>query len=463
MYYLQSRWKAENGKLKYYGMRGNGKLNKNELKITKKQTAIINRLPAELCAKEIKVLEKAIAFGAVSENKPKIIPSSLEEARFCTRCCANDFMIAGLEFDAEGLCPMCATERETKNFRSVVPTVTHIPRSTKSRFDAALFYTGGKDSTFILYYLSKVLKLRVLALTWVIPFASDSALKSIENAKKSFDNVEFLSRTVNGDDMRKIYSKLYAANGNTCACPSLAYVLFYPTLVAEKVPYFIAGNEPAQMAGLYYNGMAPAIAYKFPDSKILNFAVNLGRVITFRPPLKRGQFHTLATMRQLAFGANKFAKLAGYRNELVENVTSAVHEVPEILTAFKKSVKGSSRTGNIPAFVQIDLDEICGGKYDWRKVKDLLKKECGWIAPNDEGKGLHTSCKIEKCKEYSQFIRFYRMDSAMIPFSAIEISLATRDGNIPREQALYEIQNTLGFGLEEPSECALMKDFLKIK
>ena len=49
----------------------------------------------------------------------------------------------------------------------------------------------------------------------------------------------------------------------------------------------------------------------------------------------------------------------------------------------------------------------------------------------------------------------------MIPFSAIEISLASRDKNITREQAIHELENTLGFSLEEVPECKIMKEFLK--
>ena len=152
---------------------------------------------------------------------------------------------------------MCQSEEEVKILKSIVPIVEDIPRSKKSRFDNALFYTGGKDSTYLLYYLSKVKGLRVLALTWEIPFISDSAAKSIQNAKKAFQNVEIITRSVNQTELRKFYNKLYLLSGNTCACPSLAYVLFYPELVANRVPYFAAGNEPVQMLGLYYNHMAP--------------------------------------------------------------------------------------------------------------------------------------------------------------------------------------------------------------
>ena len=257
MYYLQQRRKIINKKLVYFGLKVGKNPNAKAIKLKKRQIGIINSLPKELDAKEIKSVKKLIVNGDISKTPPATSPNSLKEATFCKSCCANDFIIPGIEFDERGLCPICASKESTANLKSVIPVTCEIKKSKKSRFDIALFYTGGKDSTFLLYYLAKVKNLRVLALTWVIPYASESALKSIENAKKHFKNVEFIQRSVCAEDLKKIYAELYRLNGNACACPSLAYALFYPTLVAEKVPYFTAGNEPAQMAGLYYNGMAP--------------------------------------------------------------------------------------------------------------------------------------------------------------------------------------------------------------
>ena len=460
MYYLQYRWKLSRGRLTYYGIRGGDNLNKNVIKLSEKQEKILSLLPCELSERQLKAIGKLLDGGAVGTLCPKEPPESLKEATFCKNCSANDFMIPGLQFNAQGLCPMCEHAERTAKLKSVVPIIDDLPKSRKSRFDVAVFYTGGKDSTYLLYYLSEVKKLRVLALTWEIPYASESAQKSIANAKRALDKVEFVTRTVCNEDMRAIYKELYRLNGNTCACPSLAYVLFYPILVEEKVPYFVAGNEPAQLLGLYFNRFAPELAYNFSDRKGLNFLINLGRILTLRPPLKRGQFQTLMTMKQLAYGTNAIVKHSAYRNELVENVTAAIHTVPKIVKPLKKSIRRSSRSGNIPAFVQVDFDKISGGKYEWTKIKDVICEKCGWVAPEDSGKGLHTSCKIERCKEYSQFIRFYNMQSAMIPFSAIEISLASRDKNITREQAIYEIENTLGFSLTEIAECEIMREFL---
>jgi len=460
MYYLQSRWKLEKNKLHYYGLRTAPDTGKNDVFVTGKQAAILSTLPRELSREELSALRRFLGRQVVEENALRHIPTALSEAVFCSECCANDFIIPGIEFDDAGRCPMCQTADRVRHLKSVVPIVEEIPRSRKSRFDIALFYTGGKDSTFLLYHLSKVMNLRVLALTWEIPYMSDCAVESIKNAKKAFTNVEFITRSMNQEDLRRFYRKLYSLSDNTCACPSLAYLLFYPELVANKVPYFVAGNEPVQMLGLYYNHMAPEIAYSFAGNRFLSTLLNLGRILTLRPPIRQGQFQTLMAMKQLAYGDTPVQKISGYKNELVSNVVEAIRSVPELLPAFKRAIRRSSFTGNIPAFVHFDLDKLCGGKYDWNKVRQILIEECGWVPPADDKKALHTSCKIEKCKDHTQFVRFYHCKSKMIPFSALEFSLASRMCGRSREETLYEMEHLLGFSLEEIPECAIMCSFL---
>lgn len=460
IYYLQNRWVPEGKYLRYYGLRNRDNMFCNRIKPNKKQRQIIRLLPKELSSDEKNVLGRLLGAQIVPENELRRTPKSFSEARFCSTCCANDFLIPDIEFDENGQCPICQTQKETSKLKSVVPIVADIPRSEKSRFDAAVFYTGGKDSTYLLYYLAKVKKLRVIALTWEIPFISDTARKSIGNAKKKFENVEFITCSVCNADLKKIYTKLYSLSGNTCACPSLAYILFYPELVANRVPYFFVGNEPVQMLGLYYNHLAPKLAYSFSSNIFLKTLINIGRVLTLRPPLRLGQFHTLMTMKQLAYGDNFFKKISGYSSELVSNVVDAINEVPGMLSPLRRSIRRSSRTGNIPAFVHLDFDEISGGEYDWNKVRDILVNECGWIAPDDDNKALHTSCRIEKCKDWSQFIRFYNCESTMIPFSSIEIALASRKCGRSREESVCEMENLLGVSLDPPTECAIMRGFI---
>lgn len=457
MYALQSRWKLEGNKLYYYGLRNRGVMFRNTVKLSQKQRAIVATLPKELTEEEKSALGGLLGTQVVPQSEVRKIPKKLSEARFCTSCCANDFILPGLEFDDAGRCPMCQTEEETKGLKSVLPLIDEIPRSKKSRFDVALFYTGGKDSTYLLYYLSKVKGLRVLALTWEIPFISESAKASIEGAKRAFDRVEFITRSVSRADLKRVYHKLYELAGNTCACPSLAYLLFYPELVENRVPYFMAGNEPVQMLGLYYNHIAPKIAYSFANNRLLTALYNVGRILTLHPPLRQGQIQALMTMKQLAYGDNLVKKYSGYQSEPVHSVVEAIHAVPELLPPLRRAIRRSSFTGHVPAFVHLDMDAISGGTYDWNRVKDILVRECGWVAPDESKKALHTSCSIERCKDHTQFVRYYRCESKMIPFSALEISLSSRRCDRPREEVVYEMEHCLGFSLEELPECALMR------
>ncbi|MDE5602088.1 MAG: hypothetical protein K2J16_06290, partial [Clostridia bacterium] len=121
MYYLQERWKLQNGKLKYYGLRNKPVMFKNTVKLSKAQSQIIEKLPCELTDFELQKLRGLLGVQVVDEKHKKRTPTSLDEARFCVNCAANDFIIPGLEFDENGLCPMCQNAEDTKKLKSEVP------------------------------------------------------------------------------------------------------------------------------------------------------------------------------------------------------------------------------------------------------------------------------------------------------------------------------------------------------
>ena len=53
------------------------------------------------------------------------------------------------------------------------------------------------------------------------------------------------------------------------------------------------------------------------------------------------------------------------------------------------------------------------------------------------------------------------MESDMIPFSALEISLASRDKALSRADAIKELDSALGFSLTEIPECAIMREYIE--
>lgn len=456
---LQNRWKICKNHIVYYGIRKAPYTFKNSIRLSKSSLKILKQLDGAktLSRKEINFEIKRLIKQGIVVPKEKYAKGadSLEEAAFCKTCVANDYLIPGLELDENGQCPMCASKRKLSDLKAVLPVVSTFPHNKKGRFDVALFYTGGKDSTFLLYYLARKLNLRVLALTWITEYMSDSALESIENAKKIFSNVCFRAKKIDEHNMKKIYARHFELAGNTCMCPSLAYVLFFEELVLEKVPYLVLGNEPVQMQNLLFNNISPLIAFNKKWQAAGRFFFNLGRILTFRKPLTGGRMQMYFTVRTLAKGTFWGKNAEGrYQNEQVINVHNALKEAPELIEPFAKAVRKSGRKGNMPELVHVDLADVSGG-YKWGDIKTLLIKEAGWVDADAENKALHTSCKIEKCKEFTQFVRFREMKSRTIPFSAIELSLAVSGGNVPRETALKEIKESSGFfGCEK--EYALM-------
>ena len=108
-YFIQNRWKLEDNKLYYYGLRSEKNLFKNSVKLSSAEIKIISSLPKILDENEVRILNKYTGKQVVTEKELRHIPSSLSEATFCKNCCANDYIIPGLEFDENGICPMCQT------------------------------------------------------------------------------------------------------------------------------------------------------------------------------------------------------------------------------------------------------------------------------------------------------------------------------------------------------------------
>ena len=134
MYDIQSRWKLEDSALQYYGLRNQPNLFKNSIKLSNRQTQIVSRLPCTLTQAEMDTLGSLMGVQIVEAAHKRKIPLSLEEAKFCKTCAANDFIIPGIEFDTDGKCPICQSVSQTKNLRSVVPVMNSFPKSKKSQF-----------------------------------------------------------------------------------------------------------------------------------------------------------------------------------------------------------------------------------------------------------------------------------------------------------------------------------------
>ena len=457
---LQNRWRLEDGRLLYYGLRSAPNTLRRSLRVTAAErralAALDGRTPLEDCPGGGTSLRRLIKLGIVVDvSRRRTAPASLDEARFCRRCAANDFAIPGLELDGDGLCPICRTEARFRRCKNITPVHTDLPRAKTGPYDAAVFYTGGKDSSYLLYYLARVRKLRLLALCWETPYMSPWARESVENARRAMPEVDFWVEKAPDADLKAIYRELYRRQKNVCLCPAVAYVLFLPRLARERIPYLVLGTEPAQCRNFIYNRMAPPFYYRPWIQALARFGFNMGRAFTLRRPMGPGEVECYMMMRQYLTppGGKKRGLL---HNEMMDNIAAALAQAPALLASFRETVERAGRQGGLPRLVHLDLDKAAGGLYRWDEIKAVLTREIGWVDAPVEGKGLHTSCAIERCKEYAQMIQFRDMKSQVIPFSAVELSLASASGTVGREEAVRELKEHSGFTPAPPAEWADM-------
>jgi hypothetical protein len=277
---LEYRWKLETygGKpcLLYYGFQNPTSNRIQNIRVTNDTAEIIGEfdgvitLEAILAGRKVArntdyiklALVDLINRGIIVDKQSQARPTSIDKHQTCLKCINNDYVIPGLEFDERGVCACCQffekiSDRKLMELWShyrIILTEQELlekAKSNKSRFDAMVLFTGGKDSSYLLWYVAKKLGLRVMACNWDFPFANEASLRNMEAARKRLTNVEFVSRTVSWDDIKKTSIALFDSEGYPCMCSDVAHLLFFPLAVQEKIPFILLGAELCQMAARF--------------------------------------------------------------------------------------------------------------------------------------------------------------------------------------------------------------------
>lgn len=111
----------------------------------------------------------------------------------CKRCLLPS-SINGITFDTDGVCNHCRSyerdfaqwdvikDRKAIEFQELLARAKSLNRP----YDCLVPLSGGKDSTYVLYLVTKVYKLRTLAVTLDNGYLSDLAKENIKNALTRF-------------------------------------------------------------------------------------------------------------------------------------------------------------------------------------------------------------------------------------------------------------------------------------
>jgi hypothetical protein len=433
---LQYRWKMEyfpqQTFLVYYGLRNPPGELRQKIALDNETAEILRACDGRQTLGGLLRLHKQtmVFYELIAEKivvdlpEKKTGPFDMQSARICTRCVNNDYVIPGLEFDEQGVCAFCQCyERGLLNAHNPLQVsrkedLLRLRQNNRtSRFDVMLLYTGGKDSSYLLWYLAKKLNLRVLAASWNMPYTNVSTRNNMESAKKCLPNVEFVDRTLPWDVAREAMRGQLHSYGLPCLCPTVAYALLYPLAFQEKIPCIINGVEEVQMSVRDY--IFP-LRQKDPSDHV---------------PSER---ETTLTFLEFLLEDRPFVQPLEYAMEVANYHGSIRKQVPELYGQLREIVERAEKdpTLSIPHIRRIDTNTVYG---EWGNVAELIKKELGWQMPEGQTGLLHTSCSIETIKDYLQFMRFLNMRTTFYPQSAIEISASVFFGLISRYEGMNEL------------------------
>lgn len=445
---LQYRWRVEaldaGPTAVYYGLRNFPHHARGQIPVSPEAASLVEKLggtvaldqaaagASEAVMDEIGTLMEE---GVLVDAGARRVPKTIDNHQTCVRCVNNDYVIPGLEFDENGVCAFCQCYEKVPDAGPLHGgTVTDedllaAAKTNTGRFDVMVLYTGGKDSSYLLWYLAKKLGLNVLACTWDLPFTNDSSRANMRAARNRLDNVEFIERTVRWKDIRRVSGALFDRVGLPCICPVIATVLFYPVAVQEKVPFVMDGVEAAQTIILSKVMGLPA---KTGAARLSEAELTLRQIRRFLEP-------------DTASGDPWDAFLALVRDQL-----------GSVYDPLREALRGVD-TDHPPLSKRLRSETVYG---TWNAVREIIERELDWRMPEGQTGLLHTSCDIETVKDWSQFRRFSDMRTLMMPQSIIEISAAVHFGQITREQALVELSERGYYA--QPEALAPLMDKLGI-
>ncbi|WP_010244015.1 7-cyano-7-deazaguanine synthase [Acetivibrio cellulolyticus] len=234
------------------------------------------------------------------------------------------------------------------------PWIDNILSSKKSQgYDCVVMYSGGKDSTYLLYLMKKVYQKKVIAVTVDNGFEDDFTWKKMGNALEVLDVPHEVIKP-GTDNFKWMFNsmiteyELFKRENTNHICFICHYVMnaCAARFAAENdIPFVISGLELSQLnsgrvSELKIDGNANAIAEKS------------ARII-------------------LKNALSAFEKTKNYKN------------IPSFRDFIDKTLNIPKQVNTLFPFIYLD--------YNVKGVKDFLEQEIGWTPPVDKSKDEYYS------------------------------------------------------------------------
>lgn len=347
-------------------------------------------------------------------NHGKENPKTANHLRRCSRCVLPETH-ESIIFDEEEVCNVCRQieykkervdwEKKKKELDELIDFY-----KGKGTHDCIVPFSGGKDSTWTLYYLVKEYKLKPLVVQFDHGFFRPNLRQNNERTFKRL-GVDVLSFRPNWQIVKKVMLESLKRKGDFCwHCHTGIFAYPMQLAVKFKIPLIIWGEPSAEYTSYYSYEQLEEV-----DERRFHRFINLGI--------------TAEDMVGMLDGSVTLRDLEPFRYPLLKDLRA------------------------------INYRSICLGSYiswDVKKQMEIIKKELGW--QGDKVEGVPPGYDYEKIECYMQGVRDYlkflkRGFARVTHLTSIDI----RNGRISREEAMKLVKEYEG---KRPSSLDIFLNFL---
>jgi N-acetyl sugar amidotransferase len=323
------------------------------------------------------------------------------ELKKCAKCLLPE-TYETIEFDEEGICNICrsmeykqANVDWTKRKQKLSELIEKY--RGKNDYDCIIPFSGGKDSTFQLYYLVKEFNIKPLVIRFNHGFFRSTILENTNRTLKKL-GVDFLEFTPNWNIVKKVMLESFRRKTDFCwHCHTGVYS--YPLRVALRyhIPLVIWGEHLGDVTA-YYDHMNDRIDYE--DEKKFN------------------------KLRNLGISSDDIFGMINTPEDPIDKRDLIPFTYPEL----KELKKIDYCSVNLGSFIP----------WDYVKNTELIKKELGWKTDELEGvpEEVNQTCEKIECfmqgtRDYIKFIK--RGYSRLTQINAIQIRNSRMDAKKAQE------------------------------
>ena len=181
----------------------------------------------------------------------------------CTKCGLSEALFS-VTLDSDGVCNYCLNhKKEQKKVNKDIGDHEDIQLKDivgKGKYDVLLAYSGGKDSTYLLYMLRKIYNLKVLTMTLDNGFLSQQTYKNIKTVTAALDADNIMIAPSKQKLIRmfqfaekeaKIPMKSLERASSICTyCIGIVKSCAYEQAIINEIPLITFGWTPGQVQPL---------------------------------------------------------------------------------------------------------------------------------------------------------------------------------------------------------------------